>query len=76
MHTLNQDQLSTISGGTECEVVITASKPDEDNFFEFCSSISGECDPLRNDFENSVFHKKSVHWVDLGYEVSVEFHEL
>lgn len=76
MRTLNQELLSTISGGAGCEVVITASKSVDYNFSEFSSTISGECDQLQQDFENGVFHTKSQHWVELGYEVSIELHEL
>tara|TARA_R110002110_G_scaffold195770_1_gene405435 strand:+ start:37958 stop:38194 length:237 start_codon:yes stop_codon:yes gene_type:complete len=77
MYQLSSEQLKLISAGSQCEVVTHVYSTNPTNYFiEFKTTSVGECDSMRESFENNVFHDMAQKWKELGYLFNIELHEL
>lgn len=76
MYVLNGHDLNIISGGESCELITHVYNYDPNNFFEYNSSITGDCDALQAALDAGEFNGSKEMWEGLGYTVEYNFVKL
>lgn len=76
MYQLSNNQIKTISAGSQCEVITTIYSIAPNVFFEFNFSTIDDCTTLQKALESNTFHNLATQWVELGYDFNIELHEL